>query len=71
MSMTKLLCVVMCAQMVMAQDLNHARNVQRFMLPPAEVNGSAFVFTHAYRPMDQIGVSGTASNRTIVRSMSS
>jgi phosphoserine phosphatase RsbU/P len=42
-------------QMVMAQDLNHARAVQRFMLPPAEVNGSAFVFTHAYRPMDQIG----------------
>jgi sigma-B regulation protein RsbU (phosphoserine phosphatase) len=39
----------------MADDLSHARNVQRFMLPPSEVEGAAYLFTNSYHPMDQIG----------------
>jgi serine phosphatase RsbU (regulator of sigma subunit) len=39
----------------MDDDLSHARAVQRFMLPPAELEESAYLFTHSYHPMDQIG----------------
>src|ERR1019366_9663223 len=39
----------------MADDLSHARAVQRFMLPPAEVEAAAYIFTNSYHPMDQIG----------------
>jgi phosphoserine phosphatase RsbU/P len=39
----------------MAADLSHARAVQRFMLPPIELESAAYLFTHSYHPMDQIG----------------
>ena len=40
---------------LISEDLAHARTVQRFLLPPAELSGPAYIFTHAYRPMEQIG----------------